>query len=823
MLCLPFKQIEWASARNLVEAMRSQPLVLIRDLASDVRVAWRGLYRNPAFAFTAIGTLALALGFATAIASLAQAVLLKPLPFAEAGRLMLIFEGAVGSSATGGETSPGTYRDLSANLKSLQGLALFGSMEANVTSEPEPERVDTGAVTPNFFATVGVQPFLGRFFTELEGEPGQDQVVVLSYELWQRRYAGDRGIVGREIRIEEKPFRVVGVLPPGFRYCLPKPELWRPFTLSAERWTRRGGRYVWVTGRLAQGTTLTQVQSELDNLSARYRQEFPKDTPRISLRAVPVREYLTSGAKMSLYFLLAAVGTLLLIACANVAHILLSRSVQRGPEFDIRRALGAGAGRIWRHLMSESLAISVTAAALAVPVANGALLLIESLVPAGMAAYTKPGVDVVALGLLAILATLTTLLSGMLPAVRVSRIPDGRAIGGRGRDRMRGALIVAEVSLALLLLSGAALLFRTFLNLQNVHPGVDAKQVFTAQTWLPSALAADQARRAQFYDQVLTRLRALPGVTQAAYGTAAPTTFKGGMSSFTTKDKVDVGGVALVRLVTDGYFETLGVRLRAGRLIGREDRAINEKVVVINSTLAKRIWPGEDALGKFLRGGNSRADAGWIRVVGIVDDVLEMGLDAPAPMITYFPESQHPAAAVFPPVYLLARGPGATSEALRQAVREVDPRQTVAKLQSLEDILDREKSERRLRSLIGVVFAGLALILACFGIYGVLSFSVSSRSREMGLRIALGASPGDIARMVVGEGLRLSIAGVAIGLGASLAATRYMEALLFQVQPQDPIILGMAAGFLILTALAASFSPARRAWRTDPANALRTQ
>lgn len=797
--------------------------LFLDDLAHDIRHALRGLRQSPSFALTAIGSLALALGFGTAIASLARAVLVKPLPFAHGDRLVLIFEGRTNQTDPHGDTSPATYRDLARTMKTLQGVALFGSLETNLSGGQEPERVDGAFVTPNFFDTVGVRPHLGRFFHEAEGEPGSDQVTVLSYELWQRRYGGDRSILGREIRMNDRPFKVIGILPPGFRYCFQRPELWRTFAVPPARWATRGSRYIWVTGRLAPGATVAQVNSELERLSAQLRRDHPRESPHLLLKAMSLRARLTEDARTSLFFLLAAVAALLLIACSNVANLLLTRSVSRGAEFEVRRALGAGAWRIARQLLTESLVIAAGAAIVAVPVTAGAFVILQSLVPGAMAAYTRLSVDWTTAALLGSLALGAALISGLLPAVRGAQPINTRAVNERSHGRWRGALITAELALAILLLNGASLLFRTFINLQNVDPGFEPQPLISAQTWLPDELMKDPPRRTQFYRSVLDRVRAIPGVTHATYATTIPTAWKGGISSFHVEGRVYEPGVtmAMMRQVSGDYFTTLGIRLRAGRLLDENDTATSEKVVVINAALAQQIWPGENPLGKRIRRGDPQTPGEWIRVVGVVDNVREMGLSEPAPVITYFPESQHPAATFSAPLYVVARGPASATAELRRAIQAVNPRQTVSKLLPVSAVLEDEYSARRVRTLISSAFALLALLLACFGLYGVLSYSVASRSRELGVRIALGASAGNIVRLVLSEGLRLSVLGIALGVASALALTRFMKSLLFQVQPDDPLLLLAGAGILLLAALFACWRPALRAFRIDPALALR--
>ncbi|MBM3767275.1 MAG: ABC transporter permease, partial [Acidobacteria bacterium] len=700
------------------------------ELLSDVKYAIRGLRKSPAFAATAIGTLALGIGAGTAVFSLAQAVLLKPLPYPDPESLVMIFEGNERSAKSRTDTSPATYRSLRDSMRTMEKLALFGSTEKNLTGEGEPERLDGGTASANFFSTIGVQPFLGRLFQAGDDEMGKEDVVVLTYELWERRFASDRAIVGKQIRLNETPHTVIGVLPPKFRFYFERFELWTPFALSPERWAAsRGARYIYVTGRVRNGFTMAQVQSELDSLGADFRRDFPREMSASKFGAVGLHDRMTEDTRTSLYFLLAAVIALLLIACSNVANLQLARSVSRGAEMAVRSALGAGRGRLLRQMLTESLVISVAAGVIGLVIAQGAFTLLQTLVPSGMAANARLGLNASTVGIMFGLAFGATLLSGLLPAVRGARSLTTRAIGDRGQDRARGVLIVAEVSLAILLLTSAALLFRTFANLNDVDPGFRANDLLSAQTVLPPVMYKQPALRTRFYTDVLERVRAIPGVASAAYTSAVPTTWKGGFSGYVAEGKPFIRGTsnAMMRQVTSDYFATMNIGLRAGRVFTASDRAGSEMVTVVNKAFADFVWPGEDPIGKRLRRGAPESDTPWIRVVGVVENVLEMGLANKPAAITYFPESQHPAASFSSPLYVVVRtqgDPAAFAPALRRAILDVNPNQTVAKLMPVTQIMAKEVEERRLHASITVAFAAAALLLACLGIYGVLSYAV---------------------------------------------------------------------------------------------------
>lgn len=799
---------------------------LLDSAMADIRYTLRGFRKQPAFASIAISTLAVAIGGGTAILTLADAVLFRPLPYPDPAELTLVFEGNMQRELVRADTAPGTYRALRDSMRTLRGLALYQPSETNLTGEGEPERLDAARASANFFQTVGIRPHLGRFFQAGEDIPGRDSVVILSYELWQRRFGADVHVLGRKILLSEQPYTVIGVLPPHFRYYFDRGELWTPFAGGPEVWAGRSARYIYITGRRPNGVSMQQVQAELDALSAQYRNDFPRDCAQTKLQAVSLRERLAEDSRTSLYFLLAAVFGLLLIACSNVASLLLTRAVARGAELSVRLALGASRGRLVRQLFTESLVLAVAAGGASLLVAAAALQMLQPLVPPGMAAFTTLTIDWRVVSIQCGLALFCTLLSGLLPAFRTADSLTTRAIGGVHHERLRGAMIAGEVALAILLLTGASLLFRTFTNLNNVAPGFEPDGLLSMQTVLPNSLYRDPALRTRFYENILERVRGVPGVTGAAFASAVPTTWKGGFSTYTAEGRTQEPGQtsAMMRQTTPGYFKTLGIPLREGRLLAEGDHGGSALVAVVNEAMAKRVWPGESAIGKRIHRGDAQTDNPWITIVGVVGDVREMGLAAPSPVITYFPESQHPTATFSAPNYLLVRtqhGPGAWSDAIRRAVHEVSPSQTVAKILPVPEVLAKETQERRIQMTITVAFASTALFLACLGLYGLISYAVAQRRRELGVRLALGATPSQLVALVVGSGAKFTTAGAVVGFAAAAGLSRFMTSLLFQVKPLDPAVFGAVAGLLASTAVIACWLPARRARKIEPAQALR--
>lgn len=798
----------------------------IENTLADIRYAVRGLRRSPGFAAVAIASLAVAMGGSAAILSLAEATLARPLPYPAAEELTVVFEGAVSEGRARSDSSPANFLSLREETRTLRGLALYHSAEWNLTGEGEPERIDGIVASSEYFRTIGVAPYRGRFFGPDENVPGQAAVAVLSYELWQRRFAGDEGILNQKIRLTDVEYTVIGVLPPGFRYHLNRGEIWTPFAPEPAAWNRRGARYVYITGRRDPEVPLARVQAELDALSARLRREYPVESGTTRLEAVPLREALTENGRAQLYLLAAGVLCLLAIACANVAGLLLTRALGRENELAVRRALGASRGRVARQLLAEALVLAACGGVAGLGVTTLAMSILQPLVPSGMAPFTRLAPDGRTLVWLFALGCVVTIAAGLAPALRSGRIGATRAIGGRGQDRTRTVLLIAQVAMATVLLSGAALLLKTFSNLRHVDPGFRPEGLLSLQTVLPRALATDPIRRTRFYTDTLAAVRALPGVTNAAFASTVPTHWKGGYSGihFAELEYDPARMVVMMRQATPGYFETMGMRLIAGRFLNTGDRTDSSPAVVVNEAFVSRYWPGQDVLGRRIGRGRPGPGTQWIEIVGVVGNVIERGVDADPPPITYFAETQQPAATFTSPNHLLVRtvgDPAVLAGPVRDAIRRINPAQAVARIRPVTEILDEETASPRLHSLLTSAFALTALFLSCLGIYGLLDYSVMQRRREFGLRLALGAAPSGLAGAVAGRGMLLAGTGLALGLALAAWMSRWMETLLYGVEPLDGTLYAEAAAVLALATAAASWIPARRIRRVDPADALR--
>jgi putative ABC transport system permease protein len=798
----------------------------MQTLLQDIRYAVRALRKAPAFTLVAVLTLALGIGANSTIFSVVNGVLLQPLPYAQPERLVMVW----GHHTTIGRevASQPDYLDWRADNTVFSDMAALAHTSFDLTGVGEPERLNAALTTANFFRTLGTTPLLGRAFLDREEKTGANQVAILSYGFWQRRFGGSPGIVGQTITLSGLPYTVVGVAPAGFRFERDV-DIWAPLRTDVTR--SRRGDFLTVIGRLKPGVTFERAQTEMTTIAARLTQQYPETNTNWSVELVPLKEQLVGAARPALLIFMGAVGLVLLIACANVANLMLTRAAAREREMAIRATLGAGQGRLIRQMLTESVLVSLVGGALGLLLALWGVAALQGVQSSLIPRLGEVGIDGWVLGFTLLLSVLTGVLFGLAPALRVGRgelhgsLREGArgASAGMGVRQLRGALVLAEVALALVLLVGAGLLIKSFDRLQRVDPGFTPDHVLTAQIVLPGARYGEEARQRAFYSQLLDALRSAPGVQGAAVATDVPLSGGANYLSFSIAGQADPGpGVvqdAEVFVASPDYFHVLGIPLRQGRLFTEQDGAGAPNVVVINHAMAQRYWPGRDPLGARITLGDPADSAGWRTVVGVIGGVRHNSLDAdPYPQM-FAPVAQMPRRAVM----VLARTAGdpvALTGTLRRAVTSLDTNLPVSDVMTMEARVSRSVAQPRVNVTLLGLFAAVALLLAAVGIYGGVSYSVVQRTRELGIRMALGARPGDVLRLVVRQAMAPALVGVAVGLVGAWAGTRLMASLLFGVSTSDPAVFAAVALFLAGVALLASYIPARRATRVDPLVAL---
>jgi predicted permease len=789
------------------------------QLIHDLRYAARTLGKNPGFATLTVLILALGIGANTAVFSVVHAVLIKPLPFFEPDRLILIWEDASRIGFPRGTPAPANYADWKAQSQTFAQIEAVSGWTMNLTGVGQPERLNVDAITAGLFPMLGVRPAAGRLFLPEEDNPGALKVALLSHALWMRRFGADPRLVGESIRLNDEKYVVIGVLPPDFQFLRKSTELWIPVAFSKRELANRDSHYLTVVGRLKPRVTLKQAEADMESVARHIEEANPIEARKLRVVLVPLREQLAGDVRSTLIVLLVAVGCILLIACANVANLLLSRAIGRSKEMSLRAALGASRPRLLRQLLTESLLLSASGGAAGLLLAKLSLGILTRLVPASMATRTRLELSGTVLLFSALLSLATAIVFGLTPALRASKPTTVRSGPGRGDRRLRSILVIAETALALVLLVCAQLMIQTFLRLRAVDPGFRAENVVTARTPLPPRYA-DASRRIAFYRHVLERIAKLPGVVSAGYVTALPLTMKGGTRGFQIEGVPPAPGRdALNRQITPDYLRTMGIRILQGRGIEDRDGPQAPKVAVISETMAQKFWPNENALDKRIKLGPPSAP--WITIVGISGDVKQMGLEAPTKAEIYLSYQQD--SFLFPPADIAIRvaGNSLSLASLQKEVWAVDRELPISGFQTMEQILDTETLQRRMQmSLLGT-FAGLALLLAGLGIYGVMSYAVTQRTQEIGIRMALGAERREVLRMVIGQGMVLALAGVGFGLAGAFGATRLLASLLFGTAANNLFAYISVSVLLIAVALAAYFVPARRASRVDPLVALR--
>ncbi|MFN8010343.1 MAG: ABC transporter permease [Holophagaceae bacterium] len=797
---------------------------------NDLAYAFRGLLRTPGFTLVAVLTLALGMGANTAIFSLVDRLLLRPLPLPEPGRLMVVTEYSSGSGAPRDNLSWPDFEDLRRDATAFTGLAATRNAGVNLTGDGEPEQLRAGMVTPNFFDVLQVAPRLGRTFTGEEGKPGGPRGVLLTDALWRRRFGADPALVGRSLRLDGEDVPVLGVLPPGFEfpYQLRGAELFLPLALSPDQLRARGSHFLGGVGRLKPGVGVEAARQEVAALVARLTQAYPETNANYVGKVVPLQEEVVRRSRPLMWTLLGAVGFVLLIACANVANLLLARSAGRERELAIRAALGADRRRLVAQLLTESLVLGLAGAILglllAQAAAGGLLQLLPLRVPAA-----EPLLDGRVLAFTGSLALGTVLVFGALPAFQATRadLQEGLREGAKGsaspvHQRLRAGLVAAEVALATALLVSAGLMLRSLWDLERVDPGFRAEGVAAASLDLPPRKYPDAAARRAFVGRVLQRLQASPGVQSVAAADLIPLNGMTTSSSYAVEGLPDTDRppVALHQDVSPDYFRTLGIPVLRGRPFEPGDSG----VVMVSESLARHHWPGQDAVGKRLS--LSGSGGPWLTVVGVAADVRYESL-AEAPASQFYLPLLDPAADGdrIPLLTVAARGTSAAAlkPLLKAALREADPELPVTRLRTLGELLDQDRRDARSRGILFTLFAALALVLAGVGIYGVTSTLVAQRTREIGIRMALGAQVRDVLGMVLAQGLRTLALGSALGLAATLALGRLLRSQVAGLAAADPLTCAAVLATLAAVALAATLLPALRAAKVDPAVALRTE
>jgi predicted permease len=814
---------------------------MLDALFADLRYAVRMLRKDPAFSAIAIATLALCIGANTAVFSLLDTVILRPLSYRDPGRLVAIHE-VVPKFAHIAPLIPVNamhFQEWRQSSHSFEQISILSGFSMNLTGQGEPERVNAARASATLFGSLGVQAQIGRtFFTE-EDQDGHDSVVVITDQLWHRRFGGEPSVVGRKIELDSRSYEIVGVLPPAFRFpklsnlyamtiADERPEIWKPLALRNGELEPMGDFNFACIAKLRPGVSLAQAQAELNGIQGGIAAKFPE---KIELRAslVPLQDQITGRSHSGLALILAAVGAVLLITCVNIANLLLARATGRRREIAIRCAIGAGRGRLVRQVLVESLLLAVLGGLCGMAVAYGAIQVIVAHAPVDLPRMDEIRPDIRLLLFNFGISVAAGLLFGLLPAWRFAKADPQEAMksGSRGSTAsrragsLRGVLVSLEVGLSAMCLIAGGLLLHSFVKLLKVDPGFTASRAITADLSLPGRRYPDMKKRAEFVRSVLERVSALPGVTSAGISNRLPLSGEGGnnfvMAEGRNQSMIE-RPLSDMRQVNPDYFRTLGIPLRAGRIFTDADRGHGHPVALISSLTAQRIWPGENPIGKrFKMGGD---DTPFIEIIGIVGDIHGVSLSRAPSNTIYLPYWQRS----FNEYSLVVRtgmDPASAASPIRAAIRQVDPELPIPAFQTMQDLVDASLAQRRFQMTLVLLFAVSALLLASLGIYGVVSFSVAQRTNEMGIRLALGAQPAGIRMMVLRQGLLPVALGLVAGVSASLAMGRLLANLLFGVTAVDPSTIGGVVAALTVVAAIATYIPARRATRVDPLTALR--
>jgi putative ABC transport system permease protein len=796
-----------------------------------MRYALRVLGRAPVFTAVAILTLALGIGANSAIFSLVDAVILRPLPIPNPEQVYAVWEDVTFAGFPKNTPAPANYFDWKAQNSVFTELAAARFHSTTFTGEGIPESILGRAVTANFFAVFGVAPAAGRTFTQ-EEEDRSTPVIVLSWPLFQRRLAGDAAAIGRSILLSGSPYTVIGVMPPSFAFPSASAEYWIPFEMNAQRRAERDSHYLTVFGRTKPGIVVGQARTDMDTIARRLQQQYPGSNTNVGAVVEPLKEFLGGNTSTALWVLLGAAGAVLLIACSNLANLILSRNVSRQREVAVRQALGASRPQILGQLAYESLILAACGGILGAVLSFGAQRLLLELVPEPLQAFAQPRANPLQFLFLFGITVATACFFGLLPAMQSARrdIQEGLKHGQRGgvgdrRAYARSLLVITECALTIILLAGAGLLIKTLMRLTALDPGFNTDNLLTMNVPLNRPpYTQDPEKPPAFYTAVLDRVRALPGVEDAAFTYTLPFVSIGNTNGFSIEGlpppPPGTNRDALYRSGTPAYLRMLRPQILEGRIFDEQDRRDTQPVVVINETLARQFFAPGAALGRRVR---ISRDGVYRSVIGVVRDLRERGYETPLKFGVYVPASQVPGTTLGDLIIRTRTDPMLVAKAAQDAIHAVDKDQPIRRIRTMEAILDTSIANRRQQTLLLAAFAALALLLAVIGIYGVLAYNVSQRTREIGLRMALGASRASILAWVLGSGLRLVAIGLAIGLVAAIAVSRLLRTMLVGIETSDPQVYGLVALGLLAVAAIASYIPASRASRTDPLVALREE
>jgi putative ABC transport system permease protein len=803
----------------------------MRTFWQDLRYGARMLLKQPGLTLVAVFTLALGIGANSAIFSVVNGVLLRPMPLEDPDRLIKIWETFLPGGQ--GTASAPNLKDWREQNTIFKGIAAYQFSSFNLRGLESPERLQGATVSPNFFDVVGIRPRLGRAFQIGEDEAGRSRVALLSHRLWQRAFGGDAGVVGKEIPLNGENYTVIGVMPPEFRFPSRQTEIWVPLVIPPDQINNRDNHWMFTLARLKPDASFEQAREQMAAIAKRIEQQYPDSQAGRGVFLIPLQEETVRDIRPALRALMFAVGFVLLIACANVANLLLGRATSRRREIAVRTALGAGRLRIVRQLLTESLLLAAAGGALGLASAKwgveALLVLAENFLPRA----NEVGLDWRVATFTVALSLLTGVFFGLIPALQSSRVDlqsamkEGAGAGGGAQTNwLRSALVVMEVAATLVLLIGAGLLIKSFIRLYETDLGFKAENVLTMSLALPQAKYPDVQAAAAFHQKLVERVASLPGARSAGVINYLPVQqwgFNGGIA-IEGQDQYEPGREPLAefRAISPDYFRTMSVPIISGRFCTAQDQSNSAPVVIVNQTLAQRYLPGQDPIGKRIRSiGNN-----WRTVVGVVGDVRQSGVTQSVRAEVYVPVTQAiwtPLAQTMSLVVRADAEPEALISAVRNAVREIDPAQPVFNVKTMEAVVTDSVADRRLNMQLLGIFAAVALTLAVIGIYSVMTYTVSQHTREIGIRMALGARPLDVLKLVVGQGMGLTLVGVGLGLAGAFGLTRLMATLLYGVKATDPPMFAVVSALLVIVSLLACYVPARRAMKVDPMVALRTE